>query len=416
MAHAEPMPDKTSVPVVLDVGADTTKFGCSGDGAPKVSKSTVARRGRQPRNSMPVLPSMTSDMGMGMMPRMSLPVPLIGGQGEEVFVGNAARDHLVMLDNKRPILRGPTTCSRGPTCCSWGPETNWNDVEYIWRHTFVNELKVDPERHPVLLTEPALNPKANREEMVKRMFTNFNVPAVYVAPQPVLSLLASGRVTGVVVDSGYGVTQVVPIYEGYAVTHAISSIDLAGSDVTDHLNRALNKRGFQFTTPTEKAHVAQIKERECRIALDYTSEMQGDETRICQIDAERWATLDMECILCPEVLFQPGLAGKGFGGIHEIVHEAIQRCDADMRSELWNNIVLFGGTSMIPGFVKRIHKELTVLAPSAVRLQVIAPPDREASAWIGGSILSSMPWFEQMCISSEEFEEMGPSIVHQKCF
>lgn len=416
MAHVGPVPDKRSVPLVLCMGAGTTKFGRSGDDAPQVFESIVARRRRQPRLSVPLLPSMTGDSGSSMTRSMRGPRPSMpGAQGEDVFVGNAARDHLVILDNKRPIHFGPTTFSWGPTC-SWGLTTDWNDVERIWHHMFFNELKVGPERHPVLLTEPPLNPKANREEMIKRMFDNFNVPAAYLALQPVLSLLASGRATGVVVDSGYGVSQVTPIYEGYAVTHAISSIGLAGRDVTDHLELALSRQGFQFTIPTEKAYVGHIKERECRVALDYTSEMRGDERRICQIDLEHSFTLDIECILCPEVLFQPRLAGKQFGGIHELVHGAIQRCDADMRSKLWNNIVLSGGTSMLPGFVERISKELTLSAPSAVMLKVVAPPDRMASAWIGGSMLSSMSCFEQMCISSKDFDEMGPSIVHQKCF
>lgn len=119
---------------------------------------------------------------------------------------------------------------------------DWMAMEKIWHYTFYTDLRVDPSEHPVLLTEAPLNPRPNREKMAEIMFETFNVPALYVAMQAVLSLYASGRTTGCVIDIGDGVSHVVPIYEGFALSHAIARLDLAGRDITTYLQRLLRQK------------------------------------------------------------------------------------------------------------------------------------------------------------------------------
>lgn len=127
-------------------------------------------------------------------------------------------------------------------------------------------------------------------------------------------------------------------------------------------------------------------------------------------------TVGNERFRCPEVLFQPSLIGREFEGIDKTTYTSIQKCDVDVRKDLYNNIVLSGGTTMFPGIGERMSKEMSQLAPQSIKIKVVAPPERKFSVWIGGSILSSLSTFQQMWITKSEYDESGPGIVHRKCF
>jgi actin len=142
---------------------------------------------------------------------------------------------------------------------------------------------VAPDEHPILLTEAPLNPKQNREKMTKIMFETFNVPCLYVSQQSVCALYASGKTTGVVIDSGEGVTHTVPIFEGFAIPSAIQKINLSGSDITAYLGELLKERGLSFTTAAELEIVRDIKEKMCYVVGKFDEAMkESDESHSCE--------------------------------------------------------------------------------------------------------------------------------------
>lgn len=336
---------------------------------------------------------------------------------------NGGEDHAyAYVGDEAQIKRGVVLSKTYPTVR--GVITNWGDMEKMWHHTFYNELRVAPEEHPVLLTEAPQNPKANRERMTQIMFETFNVPAMYIGIQAVLSLFASCRTTGCVVDSGDEVTHIVPIYEGYALTHAIIRLDLAGRDLTDYLMKTINERGYTLATPSERDIVRDIKETLCFVALDFEDEMNGAAEssgpfspldKRFELPGGSVILVGSERIRCPEVLFQPLLVDIDRDGVADATYQAIMKCDVDIRCDLFPNIVLSGGSTMFPGFAERMSKEICALAPASIKVKIIAPPERKYFTWIGGSILASLSTFQGCWISKEEYDESGPSVVHSKC-
>ncbi|OXA38566.1 Actin-related protein 1 [Folsomia candida] len=345
-------------PVVIDNGSGIIKAGFAGDSVPKCRFPNYVGRPKHVR-------------------------VMAGALEGDLFIGPKAEEHRGLLAIKYPMEHGIVT--------------DWNDMERIWQYVYSkDQLQTFAEEHPVLLTEAPLNPRRNREKSAEIFFETLNAPALFLSMQAVLSLYATGRTTGVVLDAGDGVTHAVPIYEGFALPHSIMRVDLAGRDVTRYLRFLLRKEGINFRTSSEFEIVRTIKERECYLSANPSKDSDPDaDKRIYKLPDGSQLDIGQARFRAPEVLFRPDLIGEECEAMHEVLLFSIQKSDTDLRKILFQNIVLSGGSTLF---------------------KISAPQERLYSTWIGGSILASLDTFKKMWVSKREFEEEGQRAIHRKTF
>ena len=365
--------------VIIDNGTGYCKAGFSGEDGPRAVFPAIVGRPKT----------------VGIM---------VGSEKKDYYVGQQAEEKRGILNLNYPIADGIVN--------------NWDDMEKVWEHCFSNELRCAPEEHKTMLTEAPLNPKENREKMAQIMFETFNVPGLYIAIQAVLSLYSAGKFTGIVCDSGDGVTHFVPIFDGYSLPHAIVRMDLAGRKITQFMFKIIRESGINFSTSAEFEIVKDMKEKCCYVALDFDEELKKVEEMKYELPDGKVVTIKDQRIRVPECLFQPEKCGFERGGIGERCYESIQKCDIDIRKDLYPCIVMSGGSTMFPGIAERLEKEVKNLCPESMKptVKVIAVPERKYAVWIGGSILSSISTFDTMWITKDEYNESGAGIVHRKCF
>lgn len=308
---------------------------------------------------------------------------------------------------------------------------NWDDMTHLYNYTFGPEkLNIDPAQTKLLLTEPPMNPTRNRERMVEVMFEQYQFYGLYVAIQAVLTLYAQGLLTGVVVDSGDGVTHICPVYEGFALPHLTKRLDIAGRDITKYLIKLLLLRGYAFNHSADfetvrlmkekLAYVAYDIEQEEKLALETTVLVESytlPDGRVIKVGGERFGA--------PEALFQPHLINVEGVGIAELLFNTIQAADMDTRSEFYKHIVLSGGSTMYPGLPSRLEREMKQLYLERVlkgdverlskfKIRIEDPPRRKHMVFLGGAVLADiMKDKDTFWMSRKEYQEQGLRVLQK---
>jgi len=383
-------------PIVCDNGTGFVKTGYAGDNFPSL-----------------IFPSMIGK------PLMRAEEEFKNVELKDVMVGDECAKYRAMLETSYPVENGMVR--------------DWEGMGHLWDYTFYERLGLKEGElgdHKILLTEPPMNPINNKKRMCENMFEKYGFGHTKVAIQAMLVLYAQGLLTGVVVDSGDGVSHIVPVYEGTCPPNLIRRLNVAGRHITRYLIKLLQVRGYAFNRSADFETVRLIKEKVCyvgydleverRLALETTTLIQKYELpdgREIKVGAERYEA--------PEVMFQPSLLDMDSPGIHEMLFNMIQDADIDLRPSFYQHIVLSGGSTMYPGLPSRLEKEMrdmyldllkgNVKAAAKFKLRIETPPRRKHMVFLGGSVLADiMKDRQEYWISKEEWAEQGDRILTQK--
>lgn len=424
--------------VVMDNGTGYSKLGFAGNDAPSfVFPTAIATKG--PTGG-------SGGSGSGRPAVGAKPSFLTGGGGSggghlQMKRGTEDLDYFIG-DEALAAASGPGYGIHYPI--RHGQIENWDHMERFWSNSIFKYLRVEPEDHHFLLTEPPLNPPENREATAEIMFESFNVAGLYIAVQAVLALAASWTsskvsdrsLTGTVIDSGDGVTHVIPVAEGYVIGSSIKSIPIAGRDITYFVQSLLRDRG----EPDSSLKTAgEIKEEYCYVCPDIVKEFSRydkDPTRFIKHLVKQPAgrgnvTVDVgyERFLAPEIFFNPEIYSSDFlTPLPTVVDQVIQSSPIDVRRGLYKNIVLSGGSTLYKDFGRRLQRDIKHLVDARIRaseaksggaksggleVQVITHKRQRHGPWFGGSLLGQTPEFRSYCHTKAEYDEIGPSIVRR---
>ncbi|KAL5748922.1 hypothetical protein ACOSQ2_026219 [Xanthoceras sorbifolium] len=432
--------------IVLDLGSHTCKAGYAGEDAPKAVFPSVVGAFDQ----MDVDDSENAERNSGSGIDATNNVDSNKGKGKrKLYVGTQAlgfrRDHMEVLS---PLKDGVLA--------------DWDIVDSIWDHAFRECLLIDPKEHPMLLAEPSSNAQQQRERTAELMFEKYKVPALFLAKNAVLTSFALGRATSLVVDCGGGSTTVAPVHDGYVLQKAVLTSPIGGEFLTNCLMKSLESKGitikprysfkrkeirpgefqtvdldFPNTTESYKLYSQRVIASDIKECVCRAPDTPYDESAYSNIPMTPYELPDGQTIeigadrfKIPDVLFNPSLVQTIPGmenlaeiipsarGLPQMVLESINKCDVDIRRELFSSILLAGGTASMQQLKERLEKDLLEESPQAARVKVVASgnaTERRFSVWIGGSILASLGSFQQMWFSKSEYEEHGASYIQRKC-
>ncbi|XP_062405559.1 actin-like protein 7A [Sardina pilchardus] len=289
--------------------------------------------------------------------------------------------------------------------------TDWDAMEWLWERTF-RELNILPERHAVLLSDPPLSPRTNREKLAEVTFETFRVPALYVENQSVLSMYSCGQTSGLVVESGEGCSYATPVHEGFYLPGNTCRVDYAGSSLDRYLRTLLRDTGIESAEDVATA-TEDVKVKCCYVTPDLDAELRKGDSNVEHVlpDGQR-IQLGNERFVCPEALFQPSALDSREPGLHTLAMNSLNMCDVSLKRTLRQNVLLCGGCTLFPGMPERMQSELDRVVPGG-GVRVVATDARKHATWLGGSILAALSTFQSLWMRRSEYLEKGPHAVYR---
>jgi actin-related protein 3 len=417
------MADSGAPAVVMDNGTGLTKLGFAGNDSPSfIFPTVIATRSSSGGKTTQKFSASGSSGGNLAQKRGTEDLDFF--IGDEALAASGGQGY----DINYPIRHGQVE--------------NWDHMERFWENSIFKYLRCEPEDHRFLLTEPPLNPPENRENTAEIMFETFNCAGLYIAVQAVLALAASWTsskvvgqpLTGTVIDSGDGVTHVIPVAEGYVIGSAIKNIPIAGRDITYFIQSMLRDRN---EADTSLKTAERIKEEHCYVCPDILQEFKrfdSDPERFQKYLVDqglgRRASVDIgyERFLAPEIFFNPEILSSDYlTPLPTVIDSVVQGCPLDVRKGLYRNIVLSGGSTMFRDFGRRLQRDIRQLVDARIRrseelsgakssgleVQVVSHKRQRNAVWFGGSLLAQTAEFRNYCHTKQDYDEFGPGIVRQ---
>ena len=301
--------------------------------------------------------------------------------------------------------------------------TNEQDIMLLFNHIY-SKLGVGTEEiseHPLLITEPLLNPYSNREKISNSLFDDMGVPAVFFASQPILSLFSTSRTSGVILESGEAVSQSCIVYEGYSLNNTFERFDFGGGDVTEYLKLLLKKKGYKLYNSNEYRLISDMKEKYCFFLpenknLDFEKVKKALNIKKINyyLPDGNTVLLGDERILASEILFNPAIIGKEYLGLSDIILSSINKAEIQLRPKAFENIVLSGGNILMKGLTDKMKEDITKKSNKIVKININTVKEPQLSCWVGGNIISTLDIFNKMSVTKKEWNEKGSKIVHIK--
>ena len=364
----------SKTPIIVDIGTSMIKAGLSGQEKPSL-----------------VFPNYFGEM------KYSKSLDSWKDDDKKEIIGNDCNKYLGVIKLRYPLSHGIFD----------DPKDITPIFDYIYNNLDMSITEI--KEHPVLITDPLLNPQENRKNIAKILFDNYKIEQLFFASQPILSLFSTSSTSGAVLESGDGVTQSCIIYEGYSIPGSNRRINLGGREVTEYLQYLLNRKGYDLKNSDGFQITKKIKEELCETYADEGNSIENvnytlPDDSVIEIGEERR--------LAPEILFNPLLREYEYPGLPEILSESINKTNVDLKLQLYGSILLSGGNTNIKGMKERIYKEIKKLAPKNAKIRLHTPSNPENCSWIGGNIISSLEIAKKMWISVKEWMEKGEYIIN----